>query len=140
MLDVATVHRRARRVLPAQVHTRGVVLYACDAPTLCALLMPLAHRRSGRIVFRLEDDTLHALASRPMALLHAATQAREGLHPRVAPFEYAPWCAMQHDGAACFLTARRDGRATLALWPAQQQAVYAWNDRGVVPATPHAWR
>ena len=53
MIDPATLHRRARRVLPEKIGTDAVIVEAMDDATLTMLLAPLAHRRRGCLLFRL---------------------------------------------------------------------------------------
>ncbi|MEL1264988.1 hypothetical protein [Pseudoxanthomonas putridarboris] len=131
MLDVATLHRRACRVLPEKIQTCGVLAGAMDEPRLAVLLLPLARRRQGGIAYRLAAATLAALAADPLAYLQDAYRAREGLGRRIAPLLYGAWRQVGHGGMACFHTVSRDGRASLALLPARKRAVYAWNDHGL---------
>lgn len=131
MLDLASLHRRARRVLPPPVESSEVVVDACDASTLCALLLPLRHRRQGRIVFRLAPDTVRGLGRKPLDYLQDAVRAREGLGRRRTPMRYTAWRQGGGDGGACFYAYSLDGRAALVLLPASAMAIYAWDDRGI---------
>ena len=70
MIDPATLHRRARRVLPEKIGTDAVIVEAMDDATLTMLLFPLAHRRRGCLLFRLSSQTIAALVARTAGYLH----------------------------------------------------------------------
>ncbi|WP_454259592.1 hypothetical protein [Pseudoxanthomonas mexicana] len=81
MIDPATLHRRARRVLPEKIGTDAVIVEAMDDATLTMLLAPLAHRRRGCLLFRrLSSQTIAALVWRARPVI-CRTHARpwEGL-------------------------------------------------------------
>ncbi|WAC64527.1 hypothetical protein OVA13_07160 [Pseudoxanthomonas sp. SL93] len=135
MLDVATLHRRARRVLPDKIQTRGVVIDAVDEKRLAALLLPLGRCRRGAILFELSSATLSALATRSLAFLQDALTAREGLARQAAPLAYHAWQAVSQGAFEGFRTTSRDGRASLWLAPCAGLAMYAWDDRGLAAPT-----
>jgi hypothetical protein len=130
MLDAATLHRRARRVLPDKIQTCGIVTDAVDPARLASLLLPLGHRRRGAILFELSSVTRSVLAARSLAFLQDALTAREGLARRAAPLAYHAWQAVSQGAFVGFRTTSRDGRASLWLAPCAGLAVYAWDDRG----------
>jgi hypothetical protein len=131
MLDLATLHRRACRVLPDKIDTDAVLLDAADDRQLAALLLPFSHRRRGCLVFRLSATTLRSLASRAALYLQDACRAREGLGRRTRPLTYAAWTQEGPGPASRFRTYSVDGRADLCLLPAAASAVYVWDDRGL---------
>lgn len=130
MLDLSTLHRRARRVLPECLRT-STVLVGADAGEagLAALLLPLRHVRRGSLWFRLAPETVDRLRREPQACLQDALRAREGLGRHRAPLLYRPWWAMASAPWPWFATASRDGRVRLWLLPVQGLAIYAWDDR-----------
>jgi len=136
MLDLATLHRRACRVLPDKIETDAVLLDDTDDRQLAALLLPLSHRQRGCLVFRLSSWTLRALTSRAALHLQDACQAREGLGRRTRPLTYAAWTQEGTGPALRFHTYSEDGHAGLCLLPAAASAVYVWDDRGLVRARP----
>ena len=138
MIDPDTLHRRARRVLPAQIQTEAVVVDTMDDSCLAAWLLPLSHRRHGCLVFRLAAPTIASLASRAMPYLQDARRAREGLGRLMRPMVYRPWSRHGAGPSQRFATCSEDGRASLCLLPAAGAALYAWNDRGLPRAGPHA--
>ena len=91
MIDPATLHRRARRVLPEKIGTDAVIVEAMDDATLTMLLAPLAHRRRGCLLFRLSSQTIAALVARAAGYLQDARQAREGLGRWTRPLTYTAW-------------------------------------------------
>ncbi|MBD9477991.1 hypothetical protein [Pseudoxanthomonas sp. PXM02] len=128
MLDLATLHRRARRVLPAQIDTRRVVLDAAGEAGLAALLLPLRHRHRGSIVFELSRGTLSALREGSLRFLQEARTAREGLGRRSAPLVYDAWQPVAARPATGFITTSRDRHACLRLDTRGGLAIYAWDD------------
>ncbi|MDR7069040.1 hypothetical protein J2X02_001891 [Pseudoxanthomonas japonensis] len=128
MLDLATVHRRARRVLPARIDTSRVVLATAGPARLAALLLPLGHRHRGTVLFELSPSTRQALDARALMFLQDACVAREGLGRHGLPLAYEAWRPMHSGEAVGFITRSRDGRACLQLDPAQGLALYAWDD------------
>lgn len=128
MLDLATLHRRARRVLPAQIDTCRVVLDATGEARLAALLLPLAHRHRGSIVFELSHGTLSALREGALGFLQEARTAREGLGRRSAPLVYDVWQAVAACPANGFITTSRDRHARLRLDISGGLVIYAWDD------------
>jgi len=128
MLDLATLHRRARRVLPLQIDTCRVVLDAAGEAGLAALLLPLRHRHCGSIVFELSRDTVSVLRARSLAFLQDARTAREGLGRRSAPLAYDAWRPMAAHPASGFITTSRDRHACLRLDLRGGLAIYAWDD------------
>ena len=91
MLDLATLHRRASKVLPEVIQTSGVVAADKDPHALAALLFPLRRKSGGSLRFQLSAATLKAMATVPLAYLENATHARQGLGRRQAPSPYRPW-------------------------------------------------
>ena len=138
MIDLNTLHRRARRVLPAQIQTDAVVVDTMDESCLAAWLLPLSHQRRGCLVFRLAAPTIASLASRAMPYLQEARRAREGLGRLMRPMVYRPWSRHGAGPSQRFATCSEDGRASLCLLPAAGAALYAWNDRGLPETGPHA--
>lgn len=128
MLDLATVHRRARRVLPLQIETRRVVLDAAGEEALASLLLPMGHRQRGSIVFELSDDTLCALKARSLTFLQDARTAREGLGRRSVPMAYDAWQPVVAYPARGFVTTSHDRHACLRLDLRGGLAIYAWDD------------
>jgi hypothetical protein len=128
MLDLATLHRRARRVLPHQIDTCRVVLDAAGEAGLAGLLLPLRHRHCGSIVFELSRGTLSALRERSLTFLQDARTAREGLGRRRAPLSYDAWEPMAACPASGFVTTSRDRHACLRLDTRCGLAIYAWDD------------
>lgn len=132
MLDLATLHRRARRVLPLQIDTCRVVLDVAGEAGLTALLLPLRHRHRGTIAFELSSSTRQALDACPLVFLQDACVAREGLARHGAPLAYEAWQPLPQGSSNGFITRSRDGRVRLQLDPARGLALYAWDDhRGV---------
>lgn len=138
MLDQQTLHRRARRVLPACLHTESVIGIGGDdgrmpragERSLAVLLLPLRHVHRGRLWFRLAAETCNALRTGPMRFLQDATEAREGLFRHGAPIAWGPWRVAGHASRACRYTAcSRDGHARLWVLPESGVVVYAWDDR-----------
>ena len=143
MLDLPTLHRRASKVLPGVIQTSGVVPAARDPYALAALLFPLRRKSSGLLCFQLSAITLQAMAADPLAYLEQATQARQGLGRRQAPFTYRRWrmalipgMAISNvfdemsgiDSCAVYFTSKSDGKALLLVIPELRLAVYLWND------------
>jgi hypothetical protein len=143
MLDLPTLHRRASKVLPEVIQTSGVVQAAHDPHALAALLFPLRRKSSGSLRFQLSSATLKAMATDPLTYLEQATQARQGLGRRQAPFTYRHWrkalipgMAISHTGnerkctGSCvvYFTSKSDGKALLLVIPDLRLAVYLWND------------
>ncbi|HEY5971581.1 MAG TPA: hypothetical protein VIT22_06340 [Pseudoxanthomonas sp.] len=135
MLDVNTVHKRARRVLPEVLATSGVLLEDESPCGLAALLFPLRRRSSGAVAFRLSGVAIDALKSDPMRMLRDALQARDGLGRHTSPFTYRPWRTVQvpDTGEAVYFTASDNGIASIVVIPAERLAVYLWND-GAMPS------
>ena len=131
MIDPATLHRRARRVLPEKIGTDAVIVEAMDDATLTMLLAPLAHRRRGCLLFRLSSQTIAALVARAAGYLQDARQAREGLGRWTRPLTYTAWRSQGQGASQLFDTRSDDGRAALCLLPAAACAVYVWDDRGL---------
>ena len=132
MLDLATLHRRACRVLPPRIDTCRVVLDVAGEAGLTALLLPLRHRHRGTIAFELSSSTRQALDACPLVFLQDACVAREGLARHGAPLAYEPWRPLPQGSSNGFITRSRDGRVRLQLDPARGLALYAWEDhRGV---------
>lgn len=138
MLDQPTLHRRARRVLPACLHTEAVIALDGDEGrpagtserSLATLLLPLQHVHRGWLGFRLATETRNALRSRPMRFLQDATEAREGLSRHAVPIVWGPWqAAGEPPRVPCYTACSRDGRARLWLLPDSGIVVYAWDDR-----------
>lgn len=138
MLDQQTLHRRARRVLPACLRTEAVIavhdgtgrLAGAGQSGLTALLLPLRHVRRGDLWFRLAADTRAALRARPMMFLQDATEAREGLSRHGAPMAWGPWrTASKGARAGRYTACSHDGHARLWVLPASGVVVYAWDDR-----------
>lgn len=129
MLDLATLHRRACRVLPPQIDTCRIVLDVAGEAGLMALLLPLGHRHRGTILFELSSSTRQALGTCPLVLLQNACVAREGLARHGAPLAYEAWRPLPQGSSNGFITRSRDGRVRLQLDPAQGLALYAWDDR-----------
>ena len=143
MLDLATLHRRASKVLPEVIQTSGVVAADKDPHALAALLFPLRRKSSGSLRFQLSAATLKAMATEPLAYLENATRARQGLGRRQAPFTYRPWrralvpgMAVPHarngkegtGSCVVYFTSKSDGKALLMVIPELRMAVYLWND------------
>lgn len=131
MIDPATLHRRARRVLPEKIGTDAVIVEAMDDATLTMLLAPLAHRRRGCLLFRLSSQTIAALVARAAGYLQDARQAREGLGRWTRPLTYTAWRSQGQGASQRFDARSDDGRAALCLLPAAACAVYVWDDRGL---------
>ena len=131
MIDPATLHRRARRVLPEKIGTDAVIVEAMDDATLTMLLAPLAHRRRGCLLFRLSSQTIAALVARAAGYLQDARQAREGLGRWTRPLTYTEWRSQGLGASQRFDTRSDDGRAALCLLPAAACAMYVWDDRGL---------
>lgn len=138
MLDQQTLHRRARRVLPACLRTEAVIaasgeggLWAGAGGTaLAGLLLPLRHVHRGGLWFRLASETRAALRTGPMRFLQDATEAREGLSRHGVPMTWGPWHATPGDAPAHrYTSGSRDGRARLWVLPETGVVVYAWDDR-----------
>lgn len=135
MLDLATLHRRARRVLPLQIDTCRVVLGAAGEAGLATLLLPLGHRRHGSIAFELSGHTLSALRERSLEFLQEARTAREGLGRRSEPLRYDAWEPVGACPVNRFVTTSRDRRACLRLDTNGGLAIYAWDDTASNAAT-----
>jgi hypothetical protein len=135
MLDLATVHRRARRVLPLQIGTCRVLLDAAGEAGLATLLLPLWHRHRGSIVFELSGDTRSALREQSLEFLQDARMAREGLGRRSAPLRYDAWEPVAACPASGFITTSRDRHACLRLDLRCGLAIYTWDDAASVIAT-----
>ncbi len=136
MLDLATLHRRACRVLPLQIGTCRVVLDAAGEEALASLLLPMGHRHRGDIVFELSGDTLSALRARSLGFLQDARTAREGLGRRRAPVVYDAWQPVAACRATGFITTSRDRHACLRLDMRGGLAIYAWDDAASI-TPPH---
>lgn len=128
MLDLATLHRRARRVLPLQIDTCRVVLDAAGEAGLAGLLLPLRHRHRGSLMFELSRGTLAALRERSLIFLQDARTAREGLGRRHAPLSYDAWEPVAACPTTGFITTSRDRHASLRLDIRCGLAIYAWDD------------
>jgi len=139
MLDAQTLHRRARRVLPACLHTEAVIVPDGDdgwpagrmsERALARLLLPLRHVHRGWLGFRLAAETRSALCTRPVRFLQEANEAREGLSRHAVPIAWGPWRATgEPPRARRFTACSRDGRARLWVLPESGIVVYAWDDR-----------
>ena len=143
MLDLATLHRRASKVLPEVIQTSGVVQAAHDPRALAALLFPLRRKSNGSLRFQLSATTLQAMATDPLVYLEQATQARQGLGRRQAPFTYRHWRKALVPGMAIsparnekegtgycvvYFTSKSAGKALLLVIPDLRLAIYLWND------------
>lgn len=130
MLDVATVHKRARRVLPEVLATSGVLLEDRSPGGLAALLFPLRRKSSGSVAFRLSIDTAAALQADPWNFLASAIEARETLGRHGSRPTYRPWRAVRttNADAVAYFTSTIDGRASLAVIPSERLAIYLWRD------------
>lgn len=128
MLDYATLHRRACRVLPRQLDTCRVVLDATGEAGLAALLLPLRHRHRGSIVFELSCETLAALGGRALQFLQEVRMAREGLGRRSAPLSYDAWQPVSACPMSGFTTDSRDRHVRLRLDLRRGVVIYAWDD------------
>lgn len=135
MLDIPTLHRRASRVLPASLRTRGVLNPACTPRELAALLLPLQHRHRGSLWFRLAEDTTQRLCEDTEAGLRDAQVARAGLARHAEPMQYQRWQVVATAPHPIYRTCSRDRRACLWLLPTQALLVYAWDD-AMPPAPP----
>ena len=135
MLDLATVHRRACRVLPLQIGTCRVLLDAAGEAGLATLLLPLRHRHRGSIVFELSGDTRSALREQSLEFLQDARMAREGFGRRSAPLHYDAWAPVAGCPANGFITTSRDRRACLRLDAYCGLAIYAWDDAASITPT-----
>ena len=128
MLNVETLHRRARRVLPEIVQTSCVLVEDASEASLAALLLPLRRKASGVVRFRLSEATLRQLRDDAPGCLHAATQARAPLGRFAEPFDYRPWRSIPLGGEVAYFTSQREGQAWILLLPAERLAVYGWRD------------
>lgn len=139
MLDPATLHRLATRVLPSGLRTQQVIGMPADESALAALLLPLRHVHRGSLWFRLAEETRAALAADPLACLQEAVVAREGLGRRRARMAYAPWTAVTASPPPVYATHSIDERVRLWLIPATGVLVYAWDDRGMRQRRATRW-
>ena len=124
MLDLASLHRHASRVLPAALQTTGVLLRDATPARIAGLLLPLRHVRRGSLRFVLAGSTMARLANAPSASLQQARQPRDPACPG-----YGPWRVHGEGRGVRYVSQRLDGRAVLCVIPARQLLVYAWHDR-----------
>jgi hypothetical protein len=129
VLDTQTLHRRASRVLPRQLHTSALMSESDIGERLAEVRFLLRRCPVGAVRFRLAPETVAALAEAPMDYLKEAITAREGLGRRQRPLRYAPWKAIAAWQGQGFVTCTADGCARLWVIVGQQLAVYEWNDR-----------
>ena len=127
MLDLASLYRRASRVLPAALQTSGLLLREATPARIARLLLPLGHVRRGSLRFVLAAATLERLAHSPGACLQQARQPRDRACPG-----YGPWQAYGQGRGLRYVSQRRDGHAALCLLPARRLLVYAWDDRRAI--------
>ncbi len=152
MIGLHTLHTRAARVLPAALRTCAVLSPPLSHSDLVELVLPLRHRGSGVIRFRLCADAERAMRDPAADPTDAPLRAREGLGRRAAALVYAPWRLLHvalPAGAASpadqssgggpapadarvevHVTRSVDGRARLVVIPALHVAIYSWWDRG----------
>ena len=128
MLDLPTLHRRASRVLPASLRTRGVLTQSESPRDLAALLLPLRHTPRGSVWFRLEDATARAWREDPAHCLDSNVVARAGLGRHASPMRYRDWDVVAAAPSAIYRAQSRDRRARLWVLPAQGLVVYDWDD------------
>ena len=145
MLTANTLHKRATRVLPEVIQTSGVLLPDEGEVGIAALLFPLRRKSSGSLLFQISAQSLAQLSSNPDDYLMRATSAREGIGRHAKPFAYRAWRkAMLPLGCIegnslyprsshatpmeVYFTTKTDGRALLALIPAERLLVYVWSD------------
>ena len=149
MIGLHTLHRRAARVLPAALRTSGLLLPPLSRWELFALALPLRHRHSGVIRFRLDPATALAMRESPRAWFGMATRAREGIGRRAEALAYRPWRSLrvvlsaramlqigdapgdmrQDEPVEVHVTHSVDGRARLLVIPSLRLAMYSWRDR-----------
>ncbi len=127
MLDLASLHRRASRVLPAALQTSGLLLREATSARIARLLLPLGHVRRGSLRFVLAGATVERVARSPIACLQQARQPRDPARPG-----YGPWQAYGQGPGLRYVSQRLDGHAALCLLPARRLLVYAWDDRRVL--------
>ncbi|HVK50845.1 MAG TPA: hypothetical protein VM469_03795 [Pseudoxanthomonas sp.] len=128
MLDQATLHRRASRVLPANLRTRGVVIEAESMADLAELLLPLRHRPRGSLCFRLDEATAQRLREDPEASLREAPIARAGLARHARPMSYGQWTPVASTPQPIYAARSQDQHACLWLLPMAALLIYAWDD------------
>ncbi|GGD38942.1 hypothetical protein [Pseudoxanthomonas indica] len=136
MLDQATLHRRASRVLPASLRTRGLLTEAQSTADLAELLLPLWHRPRGSLWFRLDEVIAQRLRDDPLACLREAPVARAGLARHAPPRTYEAWQPVASTPQAIYAARSQDQHACLWLLPAAALLIYAWDDAPC--ATVHA--
>ena len=149
MIGLHTLHRRAARVLPAALQTSEVLLPPLSQRELVALALPLRHRHSGAIGFRLSPATALAMRESSRAWFGMATRAREGIGRRAEALVYRPWRSLrlvlpesampqagdapsdmrQDEPVEVHVTHSVDGRARLLVIPSLRLAMYSWRDR-----------
>lgn len=134
MIDLPTLHRRASRVLPANLQTRAVLTGARSLGEMAQLLLPLWRQRRGSVWFRLDEATARELCEHPEQGLRQARTARAALGRQTQPLQYARWRSVAAAPQPIYRTHTRDHRAWLWLLPQQGLLVYAWDDAAATPA------
>lgn len=128
MLDQDTLHRRASRVLPASLRTRGLLTEAQSTPELAELLLPLWHRPRGSLWFRLDEEVAGRLRDASVDQLREPLVARAGLARHAAPMTYEGWTPVASTPQPIYAARSRDQHACLWLLPMAALLVYAWDD------------
>jgi hypothetical protein len=128
MLDQATLHRRACRVLPANLGTRGLLTQAQSTAELAGLLLPLWHRPRGSLGFRLDEATTRRWLEDPQSNLREPPVARAGLARHARPLAYEAWTPVASMPQPIYVARTRDQHACLWLLPMAALVIYAWDD------------
>ena len=145
-MNRVSIHRRAQRLLPAQIQTSGLLHFGTSPGQVEGVLLGSVFDcdTQGVIVLRLAGQTAVAIQRQGLAFFEQAHVARAGLQ-RALPAHYGQWQRVVLEGVrghpaeqgvprdagtdwngSAYFAGSRDRRAWLAVLPVERLVVYGW--------------